>query len=88
MIAPFTASSVALAWSPDAEARLERVPPFIRRFERRRAEEFVREAGESLVTPAHLETLARRRFGEAGPPKGFAGMGPKGFSDPKGGNET
>ncbi len=55
-------------WTPEAEARLERVPAFVRRFVKSRAEDYAREHGAQAVTATHLHTLARRRFGENGPP--------------------
>lgn len=62
-----------IAWTAQAEARLERVPPFVRRFVRRRAEDHARKAGCAAVTAEHLETLARRRFGGKRPdPAGIA----------------
>jgi radical SAM protein with 4Fe4S-binding SPASM domain len=76
VIEPFTETSAALAWSDEAEARLERVPPFVRRFVRQRAEDHVRKLGEDLVTAEHLQTLVRRRFGAKGPPLSAFGAGP------------
>ena len=55
-------------WTPEAEARLDRVPAFVRRFVKSRAEDYAREQGAQAVTAEHLQTLARRRFGENGPP--------------------
>ncbi len=52
-----------LVWSKEAEARLGHVPAFVRRFVRQRAEVYVRERGEHLVTAAHLHALMQRRFG-------------------------
>ena len=66
-VMPETRSTVV--WTPEAEARLERVPPFVRRFVRRRAEDHARETGAAAVTAAHLHELARRRFGDKGPPR-------------------
>jgi hypothetical protein len=48
---------------------LQRVPAFLRRMVRRRAEVFVRGEGRQQVEADDLQTLARRRFGEAGPPR-------------------
>lgn len=62
-----------LRWSPEAEARLKRVPPFVRRMVRKRVEDYVRERGRERVTPEDMQALVRRRFGDAGPP-GFGGM--------------
>ena len=57
---------VALTWSKEAEARLGHVPAFVRRFVRQRAEAYVRERGEHVVTAAHLHALVQRRFGASG----------------------
>lgn len=54
-------------WTPEAEARLSRVPGFLQRLVRRRAEAYVAELGEQVVTPDHLSTLVARRFGGGGP---------------------
>ncbi len=56
----------ALVWSEEAEARLGHVPAFVRRFVRRRAEAYVRERGERMVTAAHLHALMQRRFAASG----------------------
>lgn len=60
------ADACTLVWSEEAEARLGHIPPFVRRFVRQRAEAYVRERGEQLVTAAHLRTLMQRRFGTSG----------------------
>jgi len=52
-----------ISWSAAAEQRLSRVPGFLRKMVRKRAENHVQELGETEVTPAHLATLASRRFG-------------------------
>jgi len=70
VIEPMPATGRGLRWTPEAEARLRRVPPFVRRFVRRRAENHAREAGAPAVTAEHLHALARRRFGAGGPPGG------------------
>lgn len=57
-----------LAWTPEGAKRLARVPPFVRRMIRRRAEEFVRAQGRMTVDAADLHALASRRFGSAGGP--------------------
>ncbi len=62
-IEPATLERAALTWSDEAKARLEHVPSFVRGFVRRRAESYVRERGDRVVTAAHLHALARRRFG-------------------------
>lgn len=58
------AAESAISWSDDAQARLGYVPPFIRRFVKQRAEAYVRERGEHLVTKAHLHALLQQRFGK------------------------
>ena len=64
VIEPVTAEgSAVLIWSDEAEARLDHVPAFVRRFVRQRAEAYVRERGERMVTTAHLHVLMQRRFG-------------------------
>ncbi|MDM8566992.1 radical SAM protein [Candidatus Halobeggiatoa sp. HSG11] len=54
-------------WSPEAEQRITRIPAFLRKMVKKRAEAYVAGLGESLVTPEHLKTLSARRFG--GKPK-------------------
>ncbi|MHA1554956.1 MAG: pyrroloquinoline quinone biosynthesis protein PqqE, partial [Alphaproteobacteria bacterium] len=75
IIETFVPATGALQWSPEAEQRLTRIPGFVRRMVRRRAEEHVREHGRSVVTADDLALLARQRFGADGPPR-FAG-GPR-----------
>ena len=65
----------AVPWTQAAEARLQRVPAFVRRFVRKRAEAHAREVGADAVTAEHLEELARRRFGDT-PPFMRPGTGP------------
>ncbi len=55
--------STDVHWSDEAARRLARVPAFVRRLVKKRAEAFVTEIGENLVTPEHLSTLSARRFG-------------------------
>ena len=50
-------------WSAEADRRLSRIPTFVRKLVKKRAEAYVSELGEELVTPAHLSTLSARRFG-------------------------
>ncbi len=69
LIQPLAAQSGAdVTWSADAEQRLARVPGFLRKMVRKRAEDFVRESGETVVSVEHMATLATRRFGDDGPP--------------------
>lgn len=78
VIEPLSTSGEAVGWDAEAETRLARVPPFVRRIVKRRAEVYVLGLGETTVTCAHLETLARRRFGDAGPPFDLAPRAPSG----------
>jgi len=56
-----------IRWSAAADRRLLRIPAFVRKLVKKRAEAYVAELGEQLVTPAHLSTLSARRFGNGGP---------------------
>lgn len=58
-----------VTWSADAERRLSRVPPFLRKMVRQRTEDYVARGGRSKVTEMDMRDLVRRRFGEAGPPR-------------------
>ncbi|MEN8177652.1 MAG: radical SAM protein [Pseudomonadota bacterium] len=58
-----------VAWSPEALQRLVRVPGFLRKMVRKRAETYVEELGESLITPEHMSSLAAKRFGDKFPGK-------------------
>ena len=69
LIEPLLPETSAMPWTAEAETRLNRVPPFLRKMVRRRAEDFARTEGASEVTEDHLAALARRRFGAAGPPQ-------------------
>jgi len=68
VITPLAPRSAGLDWTDEAEARLARVPGFVRRMVRARAEAHVRGDGRSEVTAGDLALLAKRRFGDAGPP--------------------
>ncbi|MCP4999040.1 MAG: radical SAM protein [Hyphomicrobiales bacterium] len=72
-------SASTVPWTQEAEARLARVPGFVRRFVRKRAETHALETGAPAVTAAHLEELAKRRFGDAPP---FARPAAMGDTDP------
>ncbi len=69
VISPIMADASSMKWSADAQAHIARVPGFVRRMVRRRAEDYVRGAGRNEVTRDDLSFLAKRRFGDAGPPK-------------------
>jgi AdoMet-dependent heme synthase len=62
VIEPIGNNGVGLPWTEEAEAWLDRIPSFVRRFVRTRAEERVRAAGGTEVTGAVLGDLARERF--------------------------
>jgi len=53
-----------ISWSPQAENRLTKVPSFLRKMIRKRAEAYVAELGEKEVTTDHLRVLSARRFGK------------------------
>lgn len=69
VIEPLIEQTRKLAWSEEAEKRLSRVPSFLRKMVRNRAESYVHELGLLMVTEEHLATLAARRFGSNGPPR-------------------
>ncbi len=68
VVQPSTERLSAIHWSPAAKQRLSHIPAFLRGMIKRRAESFARQRGEREVTAEHLRTLARHRFGDAGPP--------------------
>jgi len=69
VIEPLIEQPRKIAWSEEAEKRLARVPSFLRKMVRNRAESYVQELGLHLVTEEHLATLSARRFGGNGPPR-------------------
>ncbi len=56
-----------ICWSTEATQRLDRVPGFLRRMVKKRAEAYVAEMGLTCVMPEHLAELAAKRFGANGP---------------------
>jgi radical SAM protein with 4Fe4S-binding SPASM domain len=54
-------------WSIEAEQHLNRVPGFLRKMVRKRAEAYVAELGHTHVMLKHLTELAAKRFGGGGP---------------------
>lgn len=66
------ATPSTVTWTAEAEQRLKRVPSFLRKMVKNRAETHVQELGEHQVTTEHMATLAARRFGDSlgknGPP--------------------
>lgn len=57
------AAVLGVHWSEPAENRLSKVPLFLRKMIKKRAEIYVAELGEQEVTTGHLDTLSARRFG-------------------------
>jgi hypothetical protein len=69
VIEPLVEQPKKLAWSEEAEKRLSRVPSFLRKMVKSRAESYVQEQGLDTVTEEHLAILSARRFGSGGPPR-------------------
>lgn len=68
IIQPYVApSNTNITWSAEAEKRLQRVPGFLRKMVRKRAETYVREQGATEITTEHMATLAANRFGDRFP---------------------
>lgn len=72
VIEPMADTGDSIPWDEDAEGRLKKMPPFVRKLVRRRAEEYVRSGGRTRVTAEDISALARQRFGSAEPPKFLA----------------
>ncbi|PCH67200.1 MAG: hypothetical protein COC12_11835 [Rhodobacteraceae bacterium] len=71
VIVPLGPHAATLSWADEASAHLSRIPGFVRRMVRRRAEDHVRGQGRAEVTVADLKYLKQKRFGDAGPPAGI-----------------
>jgi radical SAM protein with 4Fe4S-binding SPASM domain len=69
VIQPLIEQEKKLIWNKEAEKRLARVPSFLRKMVKKRAESYVQELGMHVVTEEHLATLSARRFGSDGPPR-------------------
>jgi len=69
VIEPLDPIDQAITWSSGARKRLERIPGFVRKLVKKRAETYVQELGESEVTGEHLSILSARRFGGSPPSK-------------------
>jgi len=69
VIEPLLEQPKKLAWSEEAEKRLSRVPSFLRKMVKNRAESYVHELGMHVVTEEHLATMSAKRFGSGGPPR-------------------
>jgi len=57
-----TSREGSLTWTPEASARLERIPAFVRPMARRVVERYARENGQTTITPTVVDE-ARHRFG-------------------------
>ncbi len=53
-----------LQWSDEALKKLNRIPGFIRNMVKRRAESYVLDLGEVLITVEHMQHLSAKRFGK------------------------
>lgn len=62
VIEPLPEGDSGMYWTPEAEQWLGRIPSFVRRFVRRRAEDMVRSQGGQGVTADVMGELARQRF--------------------------
>lgn len=60
-------ATTTIEWSAEAEQRLQRIPPFLRKMVKKRTESYVAEQGDAIVTPEHMAVLAKRRFGDKMP---------------------
>ena len=69
VIEPLIEQPKKLVWSMEAEKRLSRIPSFLRKMVKNRAESYVHELGMQVVTEEHLATLSAKRFGSGGPPR-------------------
>lgn len=69
IIQPLVEQPKKLIWNKEAEKRLSRVPSFLRKMVRSRAESYVQELGMHVVTEEHLAVLAAKRFGSNVPPR-------------------
>ena len=69
VIQPLLEKPTNILWSEQAQKRLLRVPSFLRKMVKHRAESYVLELGLNIVTEEHLAVLSARRFGNAGPPR-------------------
>ncbi len=63
IIEPLQEFTGDISWTDEAHIRLQKIPRFIRKMVKKRAETFVVEQGETRVTSEHLATLSAKRFG-------------------------
>jgi radical SAM protein with 4Fe4S-binding SPASM domain len=70
VIEPLRDAGTGVVWSAEAERRLARVPPFLRRMVRSRVETEVRRRGGDTVTASDMQASKERRIARAGSPPG------------------
>jgi radical SAM protein with 4Fe4S-binding SPASM domain len=70
VIEPLHHAGGGIAWSAEAERRLARVPPFLRRMVRSRVEAEARRRGRDTVTAGDMQASQERRIAGAGLPPG------------------
>jgi len=63
IIQPLENLQQGVTWSEEADQRLQRIPRFIRKMVKKRAEVYVAERAQTVVTAEHLSELSARRFG-------------------------
>lgn len=76
VIEPLGKEESTMIWTPGAEEWLGRIPSFVRRFVRVRAEDHVREQGGTEVTAEVMGALARKKFKDRGKPPSLVSEGP------------
>ena len=54
----------SMTWNKEASQRLARIPGFLQKMIKKRAEAYVTELGETVVRAEHLSNLASKRFGQ------------------------
>lgn len=57
----------SIQWHEEASKRLARIPGFLQKMIKKRAEAYVTELGETVVRAEHLSNLASKRFGQTLP---------------------
>ena len=72
VIQPLLEQRENITWSEEAQKRMARIPAFLRKMVKHRAESYVLELGTTEVTEEHLATLSAKRFGSSGPPINYA----------------
>jgi AdoMet-dependent heme synthase len=77
VIEPLGIEESTMTWTPGAEEWLGRIPSFVRRFVRVRAEKFVRDQGGNEVTAEVMGMLARKKFKGRGKPPSFPSKPPQ-----------